>query len=441
MNLWRIENEQLRLALHTGQARAWKSQARFVFILAGTQGGKTSFLPWILKREIDKCGAGDYLAVTASYDLFKLKFLPAIRGVFEHIYKVGRYWAGDKIMELANPETGQFEAKNASDQMWGRIILRSAESKGGLESATAKAAILDEVGLDSFSLEDWEAVLRRLSLSQGRVFAGTTLYNLGWLKSEIFDAWTNGDKDIDVIQFPSYINPAFPKAEYDRAKRKVQGWKFAMFYQGQFAKPMSLIYGDFDESTMLVDDFEIPIHWPRVLGVDFGGANTGALHLAESNQYTVNGLSIWYIYKCTLSGNKSTKEHVAEQLQLLEGIQYYEVIGGAPSETQQRLDWAEAGLYVEAPTVTDVESGIDRVTELIKGNRLRVFRSLRGLRDELGRYQRKIDDLGNPTTDILNKNRFHRLDMLRYAAIQIVEGSGGIEIIDMAQAMRNLQNG
>jgi hypothetical protein len=438
MNLWTVENEKLKLRPHQGQARAWRSKARFVFMLAGTQGGKTAFLPWLLKKEIDRLGAGDYLAITASYDLFKLKFLPSIREVFERIYGIGRYWAGNRIMELRNPKTGQFEAQNADDDMWGRIILRSAESKGGLESATAKAAILDEVGLPTFTLDDWEAVQRRLSLSQGRVFAGTTLYNLGWLKSEVYDAWLNGDKDFDVIQFPSYINPAFPRTEYDRAKRKVQDWKFAMFYQGKFAKPATLIYGDFDESSMVVDDFPIPVSWPRVLGTDFGGANTGCLHLAESNQYTEDGLSIWYAYKCTLSGNKSTKEHVSEQLQLLKDVQDYEATGGAPSETQPRMDWGEAGLYVSQPIISDVESGIDRVIQLLKANRLRVFRSLKGVRDEFGRYQRKTDELGNPTTEILNKNRFHRMDMLRYAAISIIEGLSEIEIIDMGQALQEL---
>lgn len=39
MNLYNIENEKVRLKLHPGQARAWRSQKRFIFVLAGTQGG------------------------------------------------------------------------------------------------------------------------------------------------------------------------------------------------------------------------------------------------------------------------------------------------------------------------------------------------------------------------------------------------------------------
>jgi hypothetical protein len=112
-SLWRIEEESLHLALHPGQARAWESKARFVAIIAGTQSGKTSFLPWWLYGgRSQRCGPGDYIAATASFDLFKLKFLPEIRTVFEHTLRCGRYWAGDRVIELADPE-GKFLAKQS----------------------------------------------------------------------------------------------------------------------------------------------------------------------------------------------------------------------------------------------------------------------------------------------------------------------------------------
>src|SRR3972149_7763606 len=218
MSLWTIKNDILDLHHHQGQWQAWQSQKRFVFILAGTQSGKTSWLPFWLYREIERTaspdGNNDYIAATANYDLFKLKFLPEMRTVFERLLGVGRYWSSERIIELKDPKTQKCWATRADDPMWGRIILRSAESPGGLESATARAAILDEAGQDEYTLETWEAILRRLSLYQGRVCAATTLYNLGWLKTEIYDAWKNGDPDIDVIQFASVQNPAFPKAEF-----------------------------------------------------------------------------------------------------------------------------------------------------------------------------------------------------------------------------------
>ena len=73
--LYSVENGKLTINLHPGQTRAWDSKARYTFIIAGTQSGKTSFLPMWLDREMRDSGPGDYIAVTATYDLFKLKFL------------------------------------------------------------------------------------------------------------------------------------------------------------------------------------------------------------------------------------------------------------------------------------------------------------------------------------------------------------------------------
>jgi len=177
--------------------------------------------------------------------------------------------------------------------MWGRIILRSAAAESGLESATAKAAWLDEVGQDSFKVTAWNAIERRVSLNRGRILGTTTPYNFDWLKQLIFDRWRAGDKNIDVIQFDSQTNPLFSSEEFEDAKDRLPKWKFDMFYRGLFAKPAGLIYQDYDDALMLVDDFDIPADWPRVIGVDFGGANTATVHLAEGN-------GKWYAYKETL---------------------------------------------------------------------------------------------------------------------------------------------
>ncbi len=418
MALWRIEGKDVHLSMHPGQWRTWRSQARFVFVLAGTQSGKTSWGPWWLQREIQGCGPGDYLAVTASYDLLKLKMLPELRTVFEHLLGIGRYWSGDKIIELKDPTTRQFHAKRSNDAMWGRIILRSAQSPGGLESATAKAAWLDECGQDDFTLENYEAVLRRLSLNQGRVLGTTTLFNVGWIKHQVYDRWTDGDGDYEVVQFPSVMNPAFPRAEYERAKANLPDWRFAMFYDGQFARPAGLIYGDFTDA-MLVDPFPIPPDWERVTGIDYGGANTALLWLACDPK-----TGIWYACHESLSGGKSTPEHVGEARERIGAGKDIRFVGGASSESQERLDWRAAGIIVSEPPFSGVEPGIDRVTGLIKTNHFRVFRNLKGLRDELGSYRRKVDDAGNPTDEIVDKRYFHRLDALRYAVSMITQPRG-----------------
>jgi len=391
-----------KLHLHSGQTRAWESLRRFVFIVAGTQSGKTSFGPWLLWREIQRCGEGDYLAVTATYDLFKLKMLPEMLRVFCELLPGWAWQASDRVIVSNDRKT--------------RIILRSANAPGGLESATAKAAWLDECGQDDFRLDSWEAVQRRLSLSQGRVFGTTTPYNLGWLKTEIYDKWRAGNPDYDVIQFKSTMNPRFPREEYERAKQSLPRWKFEMFYNGEFSRPAGLIYEDFideyrEAGGHKVHAFDIPPAWPRYVGTDFGAVNTSLCWLAYNPDQDV-----YYAYRSTLDGNKTTNEHAAAALALAKHENVQRWTGGARSETQQRMDWRAAGVPMLESPVIDVEAGIDRVIELFKTRRLFIFDTQIGLIEELNTYSRELDDAGQPIEKIKNKETFHRLDALRYDA-------------------------
>lgn len=412
---------ELSLNFHYGQQMTWDCRARFVLMLAGTQGGKTSFGPWWLAREIygnllglsavPGKGAGDYLAVTTNFDLYRLKMLPEMRRVFEDVLQVGRYWPGLRVMELKDPVTGKFWARRSDDPMWGRIILRSAAAPAGLESATAKGAWLDEVGQDDWDVTTWEAILRRLSIHQGRVLGTTTVYNSGWLKSEWYDRCMAGDPNYGVIQFASADNPSFPREEQQRARDTMPEWRYLMFYRGIFAKPAGLIYHDFDDVGMVVTPFDIPKNWRRVVGIDFGGANTALVYFAEDPTHAP---STWYAYLESLSGGTSTKVHAAAALKNVEGCERVEWAGGAPGETQFRADWFEAGVPIQRPAIADVEIGISNMIALIKAGRFRVFSTCTGLRHEFATYRRKLDVRGDPLNEIDSKSVFHRLDALRY---------------------------
>jgi hypothetical protein len=397
-----ITDGKARIELHAGQKEAWLSDSRFVFVIAGTQSGKTSFGPWWLWREIKRCGPGDYLAVTATYDLFKLKMLPELKRVFTEYLGGWDYRAGDRVL-----------MNDAGDT---RIILRSANAPEGLEAATAKAAWMDECGQDQFRLESWEAIQRRLSLHQGRGLGTTTPYNLGWLKSEIYDKWRNGDPDLHVIRFASTMNPNFSMAEYERAKRNLPLWKFMMFYRGEFTRPAGMIYSDFNDKINTVDPFAIPKEWPRYVGIDFGAVNTATVWLAEDTER-----ACYYVYRDTLEGELTTKEHASRVLNHGKAERVLQYAGGARSEKQQRWDWRSAGVPIPEPRIHDVESGIDRVIALIKQGRLLVFRDCKGILDEIGTYSRELDERGQPTEKIKNKETFHRLDALRYIVQSVTD--------------------
>jgi hypothetical protein len=412
IDLYQQTGGKLRYQLHRGQAQAWRSEARFTFIIAGTQGGKTSFLPLWLDREIKQRGQGDYLAATATYDLFKLKFLPEMRQYFV----TWQDWQEGKSDRV-------FWRRDNPGEKFTRIILRSASSEAGLESATVKGAVLDECGQDGFRVTAWEAVLRRLAINQGRVLGGTTPYNLGWLKSQVYDLWLSGDPDYRVIQFKSIDNPSFPRAEYDRARRTLAAWKFEMFYNGQFSRPAGLIYSDFDDTANKVDDFIIPGWWPRYVGVDFGGVHMATVWGAYDPEST-----ILYIYRESLEGNLTIKEHSERWSGYTDFTRVVKWTGGAGSEDQWRRDFTAAGVPLGKPNIAEVEGGIDRTIALIKTRRLRVFKSCKMLLDQVGTYSRKVDESGQPTEEIKDKDTFHLVDALRYNVIGF--GSGSAELPD-----------
>jgi len=415
----------LHIYLHEGQRRTWDSPRRFVFMIAGKQSGKTITGPLWLFKIIQLMGSGDYLAISATYDLFKLKLLPALKQLFVHDLKIARYWAGDRVLELCDPATGQFGATygHEGEKMWGRIILRSADSEEGLQSASAKAAWMDEPGL--YKAEVWKDVRGRLSLAQGPALGTTTPYDLGWLKQQIYDLWVKGDPEIDVIQFSSRLSPFFAEDEYASLQRTMQSYQFRMDYDAEFGRPPAGIFEDFVDKDIsdgghLCKRFVIPSDWPREVAIDPGIVNPGKLWVAHDVAD-----DLYYFYRAEKGGDRKTsKEHaaydVARAREAGERVIWWAV--GAKSEKYWREDYKAAGAQgVREPPLADVEEGIDRAVQLVKQHRVIVFDDLVDFIDEALRYSRVIKD-GEVTKDIKDKSTFHLMDTFRYFAVQVVKG-------------------
>lgn len=210
-------------------------------------------------------------------------------------------------------------------------------------------------------------------------------------------------------------------------RRSMPTWKFNMFYRGLFERPAGMIYSDFinknkDDGGHIVTPFELPIEWPRYVGVDPGAVNTAMIWLAHDPDKNV-----YYLYRESLEGDKSTAQHAAgaafRARQRNERVIMWYV--GQKAETQQRMDWKQAGVKnVREPSIHDVEGGIDRVISLIKKHRLYVFNSCTGILDEIGRYARELDAQDEPTEKIKDKETFHRLDALRYVTIGVTSKRG-----------------
>lgn len=397
------------IAMHAGQARAMLCEKRFVCVLAGTQSGKTVFGPHWLLREIKLRGPGDYMVVTPTFPLLELKALPEFKMLFKRMRKLGEY-VGHPTKKFTFSAKGAKRTFGYVPETPTVVHFGYAADPDSLESATAKAVWCDEAGQKKFKLASWEAIQRRLSVHEGRALITTTPYDLGWLKQKIWDPWHAADgnhPDIDVIRFDSTENPWFPQEEFERMRSQLPRWKFRMFYQGFFERPAGMIYDAFDDQTMKVPRFTIPAEWKRYLGLDFGGVNTAGVFYAEEP-----GTKKLYAYREYKAGGRTAKEH-ADALKRGEPCIPL-CVGGSKSEGQWRDEFRAAGLPVRPPEISDVEVGINRVYATIKRGELLVFNDLAGYLEELATYSRKVNDKGDPTEEIEDKNSYHFADAQRY---------------------------
>lgn len=406
--LYYQDGDTLRFRFHKYQKQAMRALERFILLLGGTQSGKTSFGPIWLHREICLRGAGDYLAVAPTYPLMQKKMLPEFLRFFSDTLGLGEYNKSDKIFVVSRD--GEIALFGKEQEVRTIIYFGHAQDPDALESATAKAAWLDECGQSKFKLGSFEAIMRRLSLFIGRVLLTTTPYNLGWLKQMFWDVWKAGKakaKSIRVISFPSIANPSFPRQEYDRAMAELPRWKFDMFYRAIFTRPAGMIYDCWDDAINKTPRFVIPETWPRYLGLDFGGVNTAGVFIAKEPE-----TGKLYVYREYHAGGRTAREHKESLMVGEAGLPI--TFGGAKSEGQWRDEFAQAGLPIGEPPISEVEIGIDRVYGAIKAGVLVVFDDMAGLLDELLSYSRELNDMGEPTEKIADKETYHRLDSLRY---------------------------
>ena len=412
----------IKLRMHAGQKAAYDSKAREVLVLAGTQGGKTCFGPDWLYQEIANRGPGDYLIGTATFPLLKLKVLPEFLLLFRDILGLGVWKDAEKVFECHDKKT--------------RVIVFSATNPESIESATAKGAWLDEAGQKQFKREAREAVVRRLSINEGRILYTTTPYGLGWLKTEVYDRAQESANGIDIINFPSTMNPAFPRAEYERQKGLLPSWKFRMFYDGLFDKPVGLVYDAFDEATCKVPRFPIPNGWPVYVGHDFGAANPAAMFYAKDP--TTGYIYAWHCYRPRTG--KSVAERVADFRDIVAGRTVMKRAGGSHQEEEIREAYRAHGWPIVEPGRRTVEEQIQRVYGLHRLNKLYVFNDMAAYLDEKLSYSYKLDEKYQPLDEIEDSSSFHLMDAERYILSdftpETAEHQGNIIVTDRLAGLR-----
>jgi phage terminase large subunit len=375
---------------HPGQWEAWTARERFVAVIAGSGGGKTSMgAAWMLREMAER--PGEYLAISPTYPMLTRVLTPA-------------------LMEIASQYGAQHHKAESRITLRDSVLyLVSADSPERAEGVHASGAWLDEAGQMSGLM--WEVIRRRVAHHRGRVLLTTTPYALNWLKFEVFDRWQAGDPEYRVVTFASVANPAYPREEFERARRELPPDRFAMFYLGEFRRASGLVYADWSPATMTVPDEPLPPLWRRVAGLDLGWHNaTAAILLAESPDGVVYVEREHYAVETLLADHAAALKEWGE-------VPIY----ADPSARQQIEELRGLGLWVE-PAQNDVLAGIDAVTRRIRTDRLRAVQGRAPhLLAELESYAWEQKD--GKATDRPRKQDDHAVDALRYA----VMGLGGAD--------------
>ena len=197
--------------LHKHQLAVYNSNARFTAAIAGTGGGKTVTGPLVCAKKISEFVAKPEnkqrkflgMIVAPTYKVLQRATVPTLIDTFKDTVFEGTYKEQKNLYVLPNE--------------WGLIWCQGADNPGGLEGGQFDFVWGDEAG--QFKQSVWNAIQGRTGAKQAQILLTTTPYAKNWLYSEVYLSWQKGDKDYFCEQWASYYNPAYPKEEYERAKK------------------------------------------------------------------------------------------------------------------------------------------------------------------------------------------------------------------------------
>lgn len=377
---------RVRFRPHKHQWEALTSKARYVAMICGVQGGKTTCGAVWLVQQVAQDPTANYLVVFPTYPIGKQSTMPKFFEWFPQDW--GKWIERDKVFRL---------------KAGGNIWFRSAEKPESIEGITAKAAWIDEAG--QISALAWETIQARLSIAKGKGFLTTTPYTMNWLYYDFQKMADEGHPDYHVVQFASNESPYFDDEEYERARKRLDPRRFALKYAGQFTRMDGLVYSGFSRDTHVVKPYVIPKDAQIVIGADYGHTAPSAILWGYKDR---DGCLVIFkeFYK-----TKRTYKQLADVI----GLTDYRFCFVDPNPKSFSVELSTTyNLKNIIPADNNVDTGIGRVQSLFnQSGKIKIFSTCRNLISELEMYRYQDDRDGLPTDKVLKKND-HACDALRY---------------------------
>jgi len=237
--------EEVSLKVFPKQYEVLTAKERYLFALAGNQGGKTTIGSIWAYNQIQENPKGAGLILAPVYDTLRHSTLMKFFTIFPQLQKY--YVKKENIIYLP---TG------------GKVFCRSADKPEHLEGLTLNWVWGDEA--DGFSYDVFLILQSRLSTTLGRALFTTSIYNRSWVSK----FYNENIEDVKVISWSSIDNPYFPKKEYERLKKIVDPVLFDRMYNAKPSFLTGLVYSNFKDQDIIYDtDYQVDYY---IVGIDFG---------------------------------------------------------------------------------------------------------------------------------------------------------------------------
>jgi hypothetical protein len=274
---------------HVGQIPIWEDrQHRHLFMIAGSQGGKSNIGPPWLWREIEEA-VRKYPGQELSFGIVAPSYRMTLTtnvGI-TRMLQFFRQCFGWETDDIFSRKWLQIDLQSVGWPV--HIYAGSGERPRALQGGRLEAVWMDEAGMIPYEDAFFETEQRLHGV--GRMLITTTPYVQGeWLKDFMKKAKAN-DPDTMVVRYPSIVSPYFSIEEWDNAKRSNPPLFFRERWGARFELPQGLVY----PTTEYVEPFEIPRDWPRIMGIDpnHGGSDPYAVAWIAIDPIT----GVWYIYR------------------------------------------------------------------------------------------------------------------------------------------------
>ena len=184
-----------------------------------------------------------------------------------------------------------------------------------------------------------------------------------------------------------------------------------------------LVYSKFDEGQCKIKRFDIPAHWVKFSGHDFGTANPAALFVAQvklplpptAPPYLRYGDYVAFAEYAPSAGF-SASQHIDRWVEIVPNGCQASVGGNVTTEEEIRQLYRRLGWKIQAPHITRVNAQIDRGISLFENKQFYIFEDLYKLLGQILDCMWIVDENKQTMNKIKDEAKYHLLACYRYLA-------------------------